>query len=330
MAIHIRRRELIAALGGAVAWPIAARGQQAAMPVIGFLGGASPDLWADRMRAFRQGLSETGYIEGKNVTIEYRWATGRNDLLPALAKDLVGRRVDAIAAPGSSAAAVAAKAATSTIPIVTTLAADPVAMGLVASLNRPGGNLTGVTTLGLEVGPKRLELLHELLPTASDIALLVNPTNPTTEALSSVSQAAANRLGLRLHVLNASGERELDTIFAALIQLRASALAIGPDALFTARREQLAALTVQHAMPAIYQFREFAAAGGLMSYGASFTDPFHRVGGYIGRILKGEKVSDLPVQQAEKIELFINLKTARALRLTVPLTLLGRADEVIE
>ena len=327
----MRRREFITLLGGtAAAWPLAARAQQQAMPMVGFLGGASPDLWADRLRAFRRGLDEIGYVEGQNVAIEYRWAEGRYDRLPALATDLVRQRVAVIAAPGSIAAALAAKAATSTISIVTTLAADPVALGLVASLNRPGGNITGVASLGVEVGQKRLELLHELVPTATAVALLVNQTNPTTASLSKVVQVAASKRGLQLHILDASIERDFDTVFAALIRFRASGLVIGPDALFTARKEQLAAMALQHAVPAIYQFREFAAAGGLMSYGGSFTDPFRRVGAYTGRILKGEQAADLPVQQATKIELFINLKTAKALGLTVPPTLLARADEVIE
>ena len=327
----MRRREFITLLGGtAAAWPLAARAQQQAMPMVGFLGGASPDLWADRLRAFRRGLDEIGYVEGQNVAIEYRWAEGRYDRLPALATDLVRQRVAVIAAPGSIAAALAAKAATSTISIVTTLAADPVALGLVASLNRPGGNITGVASLGVEVGQKRLELLHELVPTATAVALLVNPANPTTASLSKVVQVAASKRGLQLHILDASIERDFDTVFAALIRFRASGLVIGPDALFTARKEQLAAIALQHAVPAIYQFREFAAAGGLMSYGGSFTDPFRRVGAYTGRILKGEQAADLPLQQATKIELFINLKTAKALGLTVPPTLLARADEVIE
>ena len=331
MSARMKRREFIALLGGAAAaCPLAARAQQQAMPMVGFLGGASPDLWADRLRAFRRGLDEIGYVEGQNVAIEYRWAEGRYDRLPALATDLVRQRVAVIAAPGSIAAALAAKAATSTISIVTTLAADPVALGLVASLNRPGGNITGVASLGVEVGQKRLELLHELVPTATAVALLVNPTNPTTASLSKVVQVAASKRGLQLHILDASIERDFDTVFAALIRFRASGLVIGPDALFTARKEQLAAMALQHAVPAIYQFREFAAAGGLMSYGGSFTDPFRRVGAYTGRILKGEQAADLPVQQATKIELFINLKTAKALGLTVPPTLLARADEVIE
>jgi ABC-type uncharacterized transport system substrate-binding protein len=326
----VRRRAFLSLLGGAAAWPFAASAQQPTMPVIGFLGAASPDLWADRLRAFRDGLGEAGYVERRNVVIEYRWAEGQYDRLPALASELIRRDVAAIAVPGSVAAAVAAKAATSTIPIVTTLAADPVAMGFVASLNRPGGNVTGIASLGVELGPKRLELLRELVPTATSIALLVNPANPTTTTVSKDTQMVARKLGVQLHILGASTERDFDAIFAKLAQLRASGLIITPDAVFTARAKQLAALALDNRVPAIYQFREFAAAGGLMSYGGNFTEPFRRVGGYIGRIVKGEKAADLPVQQATQIELFINLSSAKALGLTVPISLLGRADEVLD
>ncbi len=330
MRNHIGRREFITLLCGAAAtWPIAARAQQSAMPVIGFLSSQSPE-YADRARAFYQGLSETGYVEGRNVAIEYRWAEDHYERLPALAAELVRRPVTVLFTTGGSPPALAAKAATTSIPIVFTANFDPVELGLVASLNRPGGNVTGVTQLGTEVAPKRLELLHELVPTATIIAVLVNPTNPNFESALRPLQATARTLGVQLQVLQAGTERDLETAFETLVQLRAGGLVIGTDAFFNSHDEQLAALALRHAVPTIYQYREFAAAGGLMSYGGSLTDAFRIVGTYTGRILKGEKPADLPVQQATRVELIINMKTAKALGITVPITLLGRADEVIE
>jgi ABC-type uncharacterized transport system substrate-binding protein len=328
----MKRREFIAVLGGAaVAWPLGARAQQAAVPVIGFLSNASPDAYTIRLRAFRQGLKEAGYVEGQNVEIEYRWAEGHNSRLPALAAELVRRQVAVMVAAGGTPAAVVAKAATATIPIVFGVAVDPVETGLVASLNRPGGNLTGVTNLNVEVGPKRLELVHELLPTATIIAVLVNPTSPNiAELFSRTMQQAAQTLGLQLHVLHASTDRDFDTVFASVAQLRAGALVISPDVFFNTRSEQLAALSLRHAVPAIYQYRPFAAAGGLMSYGPSLTDAYRQLGVFAGRILKGAKPADLPVEQSTKVDFVINLKTAKALGLTFPITLLARADEVIE
>jgi len=329
----MRRREFITLLGGAAASPsilrpLGAHAQQPAVPVVGFLGSDSPDLYADRLRAFRQGLKESGYIEGQNLAIEYRWADGRNDQLRALAGDLVRRQV-AVIVTSTTPAVLAAKAATSTIPIVFFVAGDPIALGLVASLNRPGGNLTGTTTLTLEVVAKWLQLLHEVVPTAATFGLLVNPTSPTlAEAQSKDLLAAASTLGLQIHELRASTDRDFDTVFASLVPQRAGGLVISSDSFFFTRSEQLAALAVRHAVPAIFGFREFPAAGGLMSYGASVTDQHRTIGVYTGRVLKGEKPTDLPVQQATKIELILNLKTAKALGLSVPPTLLLRADEV--
>jgi putative tryptophan/tyrosine transport system substrate-binding protein len=324
----MRRREFITLIGGAAGLPFAARAQSA-MPVIGFLGTETPDRFTNRVRAFRQGLSDTGYVEGQNVAVEYLWAESQNDRLPALAADLVRRQVTVIVANGP--AAVAAKLATKTVPIVFFSGGDPVERGLVTSLNRPGGNLTGVSTLGVEVAPKQLQALHEWVPTATIMALLVNPTNPTlAETESSGVQAAAAALGLQLHVLHASTERDFNTVFATLVQLRVGALVIGVDASFTSRMEELAALALRHGMPTAYPFREFPVAGGLMSYGSSDSDAFRLMGVYTGRILKGEKPADLPVQQSTKFELVINLKTAKALGLIISPQLLARADEVIE
>jgi putative tryptophan/tyrosine transport system substrate-binding protein len=327
----MRRREFITLLSGLAAWPLTARAQQPALPVIGFLSSESPALFANLLDAFRQGLREVGYVDGQNVAIEYRWAEGQNDRLPALATDLVHRRVRVIAAPVTTPGALAAKAATATIPIVFFTGGDPVALGLVASLSRPGGNITGVTSLGEELAAKRLELMHELMPSATIMALLVNPANTALIASTTkAAQIAARALGLQLHILQASTEGEFDTVFATLAQLRASALVIAVDSFFTGRREQLAALALRHRMPAIYQSRDFAEAGGLMSYSANLREALRLVGIYTGRIVKGEKPADLPVQQATKVELIINLKVAKTLGITVPNTLIGRADGVIE
>jgi putative tryptophan/tyrosine transport system substrate-binding protein len=325
----IARREFITLIGGAVAaWPLAARAQQPGLPVVGWLNSGRPDLDTYLVRAFRQGLKEIDYVEGQNVTIEYRWAHGKYDRMPAMAVELVRDQVAVIVAdtPG----VLAAKAATTTIPIVFAIAGDPVTASLVASMNRPGGNLTGQASLNVQMGPKRLELLHEMVPAAAVIALLVNPTNPNAATISSEAKAAARTLGLQLHIVHASTEREFDAVFADLAQLRAGGLAISTDPFFTNQSEQLGALALRHAMPAIYQYPVFAAAGGLMSYGGSITDNFRLLGIYTGRILNGEKPADLPVQQSAKIELIINLKTAKALGLDVPPTLLARADKVIE
>jgi putative ABC transport system substrate-binding protein len=325
----MKRREFITFLSGAAAaWPLTARAQQPGMPVVAFLNGASPDGYAPMVAAFRQGLKEIGFVEGQNVAVEYRWAEGQYDRLPAMATELVRRQPAVIVA--NTAAVLAVKAATTTIPIVFTTGSDPVQIGFVASLARPGGNVTGVTQLAVEVAPKLLELAHELVPTATIIAVLVNPTHPNTETQLRVLLAAARILGVQLHVLHASTDRDFDTVFATLAQLRPGALVIGTDGFFNGRPEQLAALTLRHAVPTIYQNREFAVAGGLMSYGGSTLDIYRIAGTYTGRILKGEKPADLPVQQSTRIELIINMKTAKALGLTFPITLLGRADEVIE
>ncbi len=326
----MQRRGFITLLGGAAAtWPLAAGAQQKTMPVIGYLNTGSPDTNPPLLAAFRQGLSETGYVEGQNLAIEYRWAEGHYDRLPALAADLVSRKVDLIVA-SSPPSALAAKSATSTIPIVFRGGADPVGDGLVASLARPRGNLTGVGFGGGELTAKRLELLSELVPRARVIALLVNPNVSNAEGIIRDVQEAARTKGLQLHVLKAGSESEIDTAFASLVQLHADALVVSADPFLSNRREQLVALASRHAVPAIYAWREFAASGGLISYGPSLTAAFGLIGIYVGKILKGAKPSDLPVQQPTKFELAINIKTAKSLGLTVPPTLLAQADDVIE
>ena len=326
----MNRRELIALLGGtAVSWPLGARAQQTAVPVVGFLHSASPGPYASLLAAFHQGLGEVGYIEGKNVSIEYRWAQGHYDQLPALAADLVNRQVAVIAVGGGDPAALAAKAATATIPIVLYTGTDPVTLGLVASLNRPGGNVTGVSILSSILVAKQLELLRELVPSAVTISFLVNPNNPNTEERTREMQEAVRAVGQRLHVVTASVEAELEPAFAT-IERRAGALIVPADPFFANQRDHLIALADRYALPASYPFREDAVAGGLMSYGPIRADVFRLVGIYTGRILKGAKPADLPVQQSTKVELVINLKTAKTLGLTFPLPLLGRADEVIE
>jgi putative ABC transport system substrate-binding protein len=328
----VGRRDFITLLGGAAAaWPLPARAQQPpALPLIGFLSAVS--AWESKFNvaAFRKSLSEAGFVDGRNVLIDYRWAEGRYERLPALAADLVRRQPAVIVTAGGSVSTLAVKAATAITPIVFTVGVDPVEVGLVASLNRPGGNLTGISVLANELDPKRLELLREVVPTASTIGLLVNPTNPAAEANIRRGQEAARILGLQLPILRATNEGELGAAFAALRELRAGALLISTDGFFFNRSEQLAALANQHAMPTINATRGFVAAGGLMSYGTSITDSYRLLGVYASRILKGEKPGDLPVQQSTKVELIINMKTAKALGLTVPLPLLGRADEVIE
>ena len=326
----MKRRDFIALLSGAAAgWPLVARAQQPALPVVGFLNPTSLEGYRPLVNAFRQGLQESDYIEGRNVAIEYRWAEGQYDRMPALAAELVRRQVTVIVAT-STPSALAARAATTTIPIVFFVAADPVQLGLVTSLSRPGSNLTGVVTLNVELAAKRLELLHELVPTANIIALLVNPTDPNVETTLKSLRAAARELGLQLHVLRASTEREIDDAFAVLSQLKAGGVVIGPDTYFNTRSEQFGALASRHGVAAIYQYRAFALAGGLLSYSGDIAESHRLIGGYTGRILKGEKPADLPVQQATKVELIINLKTAKTLGLTMPTALLVRADEVIE
>jgi putative ABC transport system substrate-binding protein len=329
----MRRREFIGLLSGAAAttWPLVARAQQSVMPVIGYIGTGSRESDAFRLPSFHQGLSEAGYVDGRNVVIEYRWAEGHNDRLPELTADLVRHHVSVIADPASTPGALAAKAATSKIPIVFYIGLDPVALGLVAHLNQPGGNLTGVTGWNVMVGPKRLQLLHELSPTANVMGLLVNPTSPElAEADSREQQAAARSLGVQLHVIHASAEGDFDMAFAKLVEVQAGGLVIGTDSLFNTWKQRLAALSVRYRLPTIHQYREFAQAGGLMSYGTDTSDLSRQVGVYTGRILKGEKPADMPVQQATKVELVLNLKTAKMFGLKFPETLIARADEVIQ
>jgi putative ABC transport system substrate-binding protein len=328
----MRRREFMTLLGGAVAtWPFAALAQQPAMPVIGLLGSeTSADKDSGRFAGYRLGLNDAGYVEGQNIAIEYRWAEGQYDRLPELAADLVRRRVDVILTPGSNLAALAAKAATSTIPIVFNMGVDPVKLGLVASLARPGGNVTGVSNLSVELGAKRIELLHELVPNAKVIAVLVNPTNLNTESVTKDAQAAAGALGLQTHVLGASSERDFDAAFTTFAQRGDGALVIAPDPFFNSRPGQLVALAARHALPAIYSLHDFAEAGGLMTYGPANLDSGRLAAGYIARILKGARPAELPVIQPTKFELVVNLKAAKALGLTIPESFLLRADEVIE
>jgi putative ABC transport system substrate-binding protein len=327
----MRRRDFITLFGGAVAaWPLMARAQQPAVPMIGWLNSTSLESAQTGVAAFRRGLAETGIVDGQNAAIEFRWAEDRYDRLPALAADLVRRRVAVIATTSGLPPALAAKAATTTIPIVFTVGSDPVEFGLVASLSRPGGNITGISILNVELASKRLELLHQLVPSATAMALLVNPTNPNAETQSKEVQSAAQALGIEMHILRASTDSDLDAVFASLAQLRIGGLVIGADIFFFSRIEQITASALRHAVPTISQYRVFAAAGGLMSYGGDNIDVLRLAGVYVGRILKGEKPADLPVQQSTKVELIVNLKTAKALGLAVPESLLARADEVIE
>jgi len=327
----MQRRQFITLVGGtAIAWPLLARAQQPAMPVVGYLSGYTPDAGETRLAAFRRGLQEAGYVEGQNVAIEYRWAGDQNDRLPAMAADLVQRRVNVIAAT-TTPGALAAQAATTTIPIVFEAGSDPVRLGLVANLNQPGGNVTGVNNLALEITQKRLELLHELLPTANIMALLINPADRAlAQAQTREVLSAARSRGLKLHVLNASSEGEFDGVFADIKRLRVDGLVMGAGSVFVRSLNKLTALTIRHAVPAISIWRDFPVAGGLMSYTSDVLDSYRLAGIYTPRVLKGENPADLPVMQATKFDLVINLKTAKALRITVPTSMLGRADEVIE
>jgi putative ABC transport system substrate-binding protein len=327
----MRRRDFIALVGGAAVWPLAARAQQPAMPVIGYLGSETPDLFATRLTAFRQGLGATGFDEGRNVAIEFRWADGQPGRLPALAADLVRRQVAVIAAPGSAAAGLAAKAATTTIPVVFETGLDPIEAGLVKSLNRPDGNVTGITSLNADVVPKGLELLHELIPQAKKFSVLVNRDYAViADIIMKGVEASSRAFGLELQVLDANTESDFDAVFAKLVQPRTGGLLIAPNPVFNTRAQQLAALALKYAVPTVHGVREFALAGGLMSYGGNIRESHRQAGIYTGRILKGEKPANLPVQQATKVELYINLKTAKALGVNIPNTLIGRADEVIE
>jgi putative ABC transport system substrate-binding protein len=325
----VKRRDIITLLGGAAAWPLAARAQQPAMPVIGFINSSSADGYAPHVRAFRQGLKQAGYVEGENIAIEYRWANGQYDRLPDLANDLVKRQVAVIAVTGTPANVVT-KSATTTIPVVFTAGSDPVQLGLVTSLNRPGGNITGVTQLTGEVAPKRVEVAHELVPGAKLIGLLVNPGNPSAATLTKASQQAAIMLGLHLDVVHASTEAEVDDAFRTFAAKQVGAVVVVTDAFFNGVVQLLATLSMRHSLPTVYQYHPFIEAGGLISYGGSIADSYRLAGVYVGRILKGERPGDLPVQQSTTVELIINLKSAKALGLTVPLPLLGRADELIE
>ena len=326
----MKRREFVTLLGGAITWPLAVRAQQPAMPVIGFLGAPSPTTYTRYVAAVHQGLKETGYVEGQNVRFEYRWADGLYDRLPALATDLVSQGVAVIIPIGGAPPTLAAKAATSTIPIVFNMTADPVKIGVVASLNRPGGNVTGVAMMGVELEAKRLELLREFVPTSALIAMLVNPSNVQAETQSQEVQKAARIIDQQVLILSASTEREIESAFATVVKERASALVVGADTYFTSQAALIVALAAHHTVLTIYEGRDFAVAGGLMSYGTSLVNAYREAGVYAGRILKGSKPADLPVMQPTKFELVINLKTAKALGLTIPPTLLTRADEVIE